>query len=568
MPTRNQLRLFLAFWLLFAGLSSLTAQSAQKNSFNRERRFDVQHYTIRVGFDRRRKIVFGDTTVRVKPLKKGFDRMELDAAQMRFDSVKLESDNRDVVYRVDDSKIYLTFDRPYSPDDSISIRFKYSTKPKKGIYFVEAETEDGKVTRPAQVWTQGEPEESRHWFPSYDFPDDKATSEQYITVDAEETAVGNGELLETIVNPDQTKTFHYRMNVPHSVYLTSFVVGTYVKTVDAHKNIPLGFYMYPGSEPLAKQIFGKTGEMMRVYEELTRVAFPFNKYDQTIVAQFDLGGMENITATTMGDAEVFFGKSLIVEDLVAHELAHSWFGNLVTCRNWAELWLNEGFATYMEAAYREKIYGREEYLRKILEESREFIAADAVGKNRHALYNQTARPDESLFDTTNYSKGSAVVHTLRETVGAENFWTAINVYLNRHKFQNVETSDLQKVMEETSKTDLEWFFKQWVYGGGYPKLKIEPVYDLQKKRLELKITQTQDDNGGAVPEAFILPMQVEITTAKETKIENLRINKRQENFSIKLDEEPLKITFDAAEKIPLKTIKLQATKLVGQNDKK
>ncbi len=266
--------------------------------------------------------------------------------------------------------------------------------------------------------------------------------------------------------------------------------------------------------------------------------------------------MENITATTMADTEIFTNPPDAVEDLVSHELAHSWFGNLVTCRNWAELWLNEGFATYMEAAYREKMYGREDYLRKIREDAKQFIIDDAVNRNRHGLFNQLARPDDSIFDTTTYQKGGAVVHTLRETVGAENFWKAINLYLTRHKFQNVETPNLQKAMEEVSGKDLNWFFVQWVYGGGYPKLNVEQIYDPQTKILNLTVKQVQSADK-LTPSIFILPIELEITTTAGAKTETLQINKREETFSIKIDEEPTKIVFDKNEKIPLKIIKIQ-----------
>ncbi|HEV8160692.1 MAG TPA: DUF3458 domain-containing protein, partial [Pyrinomonadaceae bacterium] len=246
-----------------------------------------------------------------------------------------------------------------------------------------------------------------------------------------------------------------------------------------------------------------------------------------------------------------------VEDLVSHELAHSWFGNLVTCRNWAELWLNEGFATYMEAAYREKKYGRADYLRKIRENAQLFFVDETINRNRHGLYNLSARPDDSIFDITTYQKGGAVIHTLRETVGTENFWKAVNLYLTRHKFQNVETSDLQKVMEEVSGKDLNWFFAQWVYGGGYPKLNITQVYNAATRSLDLTVMQTQDSDK-ITPEAFILPLEIEITTANGTKIEKLEIKKREEVFSLKVDGKPAKIVFDKEEKIPLKTVKVRS----------
>ena len=553
---KNYSRPLFAFFLFVVYAFSISAQTAKQN-FNRARTFDVQHYTIRVSFDRSSKTVFGDTTVQLKPLENGFNRIELDAANIQFDSVKLESSNKDIAFKTADDKIYLTLDKSYSPTETISVRFKYSARPRKGVYFVEARTEDGRVVRPAQIWTQGEPEEARYWFPSYDFPDDKATSEQYITVPKGEIAIGNGEPLETIENADGTLTFHYKMWVPHSTYLTSFVVGNYVKVSDSYKNVPLAFYMYPGSEAVARSAYGKTKDMMRVFEELTRVNYPYNKYDQTVVANFTFGGMENITATTMADTEIFLNAPNDIEDLVSHELAHSWFGNMVTCRNWAELWLNEGFATYMEAAYREKMYGREDYLRKIREDARQFMVDDAVNKNRHGLFNQLARPDDSIFDVTTYQKGGAVIHTLRETVGAEIFWKAVNIYLTRHKFQNVETTNLQRAMEEASKMDLDWFFRQWVYGGGYPKINVEKNYNSQTKRLELIIKQTQEANK-LTPEAFVLPMEVEITTASGVKTEKLNIKKREETFSVKLDEEPTKIIFDKDEKISLKLVKIES----------
>ena len=558
MSTKNYC-LFIAAFFFFLFAFSISAQTSRPN-VSRVQTFDVQHYILRVNFDRDSKILFGDTTIQLKPLKTDFKSIELDAADLEFESVKLENSNKDLTYRLGGEKIFITLDKAYSPDDLISVRLKYSTKPRKGVYFVDAIEKDGKISRAAQVWSQGEAEESHFWFPGYDFPDDKATSEEFITVAKGETAIGNGELLETLENPDGTKTFHYKILVPHSSYLTSFVVGTYTKVPDTYKNIALGYYVYPDKTALAQSAYGKTKEMMRVYEQLTGVDFPYNKYDQTMVAQFQFGGMENITATTMADSEIIFadfdfGKN-VVEDLVSHELAHSWFGNLVTCKNWSELWLNEGFATFMEAAYREKMYGREDYLRKINEDAATFIIADARSRKRPPLFNPQAEPI-TLFDEPEfiYQKGGAVIHTLRETVGTENFWKAINLYLNRHKFQNVESPDLQKAMEETSAMNLDWFFSQWVYGAGFPKLNVKQAYNPTTKTLSLTVTQTQKLDK-TTPSVFILPLDVEIITAKGVKTEKIEVKKRLETFLIKLDGKPREVEIDKDLKIPLKSVKL------------
>lgn len=519
---------------------------------NRVRTFDVQHYVMRSSFDRASKVYFGDNTIQLKPLKNNFNTVVLDATGMQFDSVKLEPAGTNLKYTQAGEKLTVTLDKAYSMSDLISIRFKYSAKPKKGIYFVEANENHS-----SQIWTQGEPEEAHHWLPSYDFPDDKATTEHYMTIPKDEIAIGNGELLSTTENPDGTKTYHYKMPVPHSVYLISFVIGKYVKVEDKYKNIPLGYYVYPGQEELAKKAYSRTADMMRVFEELTGVAYPYNKYDQTMVASFNFGGMENITATTMADTEIFgaFYRPELVMDLVSHELAHSWFGNLVTCKNWSELWLNEGFASFLEAAYREKAFGRANYLEKIGDDARSAMAFDMVSGNRHGLFNTTAKPDDSLFDTTTYQKGSAVVHTLRETVGDVNFWKGINIYLNRHKLETVETPDLKRAMEEASGKDLTWFFNQWVYKGGFPQLTVRQSYTARNKKLSLTVTQIQKADM-VTPVVFNLPMEVEVQTAAGIKTELLNITKRTQVFTIQLKAKPTRVRFDKDEKIPLKVVKI------------
>lgn len=548
--------LFLAFLIFVNNITS--AQIPQQTSA-RVRTFDAQHYIIRSKFDRVNKIYYGDATVQVKPLKDGFSTLVLDSVGMKFDSIKLEPEGKSLEYKQVGEKLNVTLGKSFSTTDVITVNFKYSSKPLKGVYFVDEVKPTGdNPGHSSQVWTQGEAEEARHWFPSYDFPDDKATTEQFITVPADEVAISNGELLETTDNSDGTKTYHYKMPVPHSVYLTSFVVGKYVKVEAKYKDIPLAYYVYPGKEDVAEKAYGKTPDMMRVYEEVTGVNFPYNKYDQTYVANFQFGGMENITATTMADTEINFaafdfGREVVI-DLVSHELAHSWFGDLVTTKDWSNLWLNEGFATFMEAVYREKLNGRKDYLRKVLDDAGRYMSEDTYSRNRHPLVRPNPPTDDSLFDTTTYQKGGAVIHTLREEIGTEVFWKAINTYLNRHKFNSVVTADLQKVMEETYGKDLSWFFNQWIYKGGFPKLTVRQSYNAARKKLTLTFNQIQKIDS-ITPSAFILPMDVEIQTANGTKTEKIKIEKRTQIVTIQTDGKPTKITFDKDEKIPIKTLK-------------
>ncbi|MGI8670349.1 MAG: M1 family metallopeptidase [Aridibacter sp.] len=556
------MKTILLFFLLITFIFS-TSAFAENDTINRERTYDVQHYVIRLDFDRKNKTVFGDSTIELKPLKDNFNLLALDSDGIKFESVKLDASGKDLIFKTIENQVLIMLDKSYNKDETLSVRFKYSVKPKKGIYFVDELKSKGKVIRSSQIWSQGEAEETHYWLPSFDYPDDKSTTEQFITVNKGETVVANGEFIDEVENKNGTNTFHYKMPIPHSLYLTSFVIGTYEKVSDKYKDIPLGFYVYPGQKALAAAAYGKTKDMMRIYEELTGVDFPYNKYDQTMVADFQFGGMENITATTMADTEILFAKLPfgrdLVQDLVSHELAHSWFGNLVTCKNWSELWLNEGFATFMEAAYREKMYGRKQYIDKIQGDATDFFTYASLRENsQYALFNLKADPKndlETMFTPVTYQKGGVVIYMLREELGDEVFWKAINKYLNDHKFQNVETSDLQKAMEEVSGKDLDWFFKQWVYGTGYPKLQVKQTFNPSSKKLELKITHTQTAVNGT-PAEFQLPLDVEITTAAGKQTEKILVNKRTQSFTIPVKAKLQLLTFDKNFKIPLKDIKL------------
>ena len=530
--------------------------------FNRKQTYDVEHYRIKTSFDRATKTVTGETTVTFKPLTSNFSIVEFDQVGLNFKSVVLDSGATPLRFRTASEKIAVTLDKPYGPNDTVSVRMTYiAVRPKKGVYFVDPLIDGGVERRSWQIWTQGEADEHRHWFPSFDFPSDKATSEQIITTDKAFTVIANGELLDKKENADGTATWHYKMPVPHSSYLISFVIGKYAKVEEKYKEIPLGFYVYPGTEAIVPKAFGNTKEMMRIFEEITGVPFPYNKYDQTIVAAFQFGGMENITATTMADTEIMAANVDFlrgnIEDLVSHELAHSWFGDLVTCKNWAELWLNESFATFMEAAYREKMYGRKDYLRMVAGDAEEFKTENAILPKNHGLFNLDAGNVAALFDHSGvtYSKGGAVIHTMREQVGNDNFWKAINTYLNRHKFGSVETGDLKKVMEETSGQDLTWFFDQWVYGLGLPNLTVTPIWNARTKTLTMTVTQIQPTARLVAP-AFKMPMEVSFKIAGEEDVHPLEVTKRVQVFAFKLAAKPTAVVIDPNLKVPIKSVKV------------
>jgi len=547
-------------WLTFFLIT--TASAAFGQSLDRPRTYDVKNYTIRISFDVPKKVVFGDTTVSLTPLNSALSEVELDAVDMSFSSVTLEPSAKTLRYRIARGKVAVTLDHTYKPGEVAAVRFKYRiTQPKKGIYFIPAENTTGKLVHSAQIWTQNEPEDARYWFPSFDFPSDKATSEEFITAAKGLTVIDNGELIDKNDYPNGTTTFHYRMDVPHSTYLVSFVVGDFVQLKDEHGTIPLSFYAYKDRTKVAGLALAPTKDMMAAFEKLTGLTFPYKKYDQIMVSGFqEFDGMENITATTLADSQILFAEypfgRPIVEDLVSHELAHSWFGDLVTCKNWSELWLNEGFATYMEAASREALHGRDSYINQLQQDRDEYIASEGISRNKHPLQNRTAKPDQSLFDVTTYQKGGAVLHMLRETVGTAAFWKGVNLYLEKHKVDNVVSVDLESAMEEASGQDLKWFFDQWVYSAGYPRLEITQNYDSSIGTLHLTIDQVQTADG-TTPEGFKFPLDVEIGTQSGPVTQTLQISKRSETFDIKIPSAPSGLVIDRQEKVILKTVKIK-----------
>jgi aminopeptidase N len=512
------------------------------------RAYDVLHYVIRTSFDVPHKTVIGEVELTFKPLAPGLKAFELDAASMRIEQVSLSS-GAPLRFVLLNDKLLITLDRAYEPADSITVKISYRAHPQHGLYFISQSHEDG-YKRPAHIYTQGEPEDNHNWFPCYDFPDDKATSEQYITTGASEVAIANGKLVETTTNADGTRTFHWQMDQPHSTYLISLVVGDYAKLTDAYKSVPLEYYTYRGTEQQAQSVFGRTPQIMQWFGRVLNYDFPYNKYAQTIVGNFKFGGMENITATTFLDREILYANVSMPDDssvdLVSHELAHSWFGDLVTCKDWAHLWLNEGFATFMEASFREHRDGREVYLGALQSDARDYFREDPARKH-HPLVN-TRYSLSDIFDETTYKKGAYVIHMLRETVGDELFWKSLNVYLNEFKYRNAETRDLQRVFERVTGQQLEWFFDQWVYKAGYPELRVRSNYDSAQQRLTLTVTQTQKPDLNT-PAVFRLPVEIEIMKVGEARTERIEINQRTQTFTIPLDREPAYIVFDKGARV-------------------
>ncbi|KAJ3055498.1 hypothetical protein HK102_011334, partial [Quaeritorhiza haematococci] len=390
----------------------------------------------------------------------------------------------------------------------------------------------------------GEAEEPRYWLPCYDSPNDQATPEMVITVAKPYSVVSNGALAETKENADGTRTFHWKMEQPHSSYLITVAASEFNAFRDMLGDLPVEYYVLKNvDEETARRFMGKTPKMIAFFNEVTGQPYPYPKYAQVCLPEFN-GGMENTSATSMTDDALLDrieAQERDMDGLVAHELAHQWFGDLMTCKDWSHLWLNEGFASYFDPLFAEHELGEDEFLLQMRSEQRGYYGADSM--YRRPIVEPRYENPTQMFDGMSYAKGACVLHALRGTVGDEAWWKGIKQYVATNKFRNVESDDLRKAFESATGKDLGWFFDQWVYKAGHPELKASWRYEPEDASVRLKVEQLQklDDQ----TPMFRLPTTVEIVAAPgQSKTVPVVIDGPTHEFVIPVDAEPKAVLLD------------------------
>lgn len=513
----------------------------------RSHNYDVQHYRIELTFDWTKQSVSGETTITFQPFVSDVKEIEVDAGDMTIKSVKLAGGAPLKFRYADNEKLYVTLDRAYSVGQDVSVAISYGATPKQGLTFITPTETD--PTRPYQIWSQGEARTNHYWFPCYDYPNDKATSELIATVDEKFQVVSNGSLVEARRDPaNKTKTFHWKMDRPFSSYLVSIIVGQYEEVKDQFKDKPVISYVYPGQAEEGRVSFSKLAQMVAFFSQKIGYDYPYAKYAQTMVRDFG-GAMENITATTMTDSAVHDKRAALdvsSDEVVSHELAHQWFGDLLTCRHWGEIWLNESFATFFEALWTEHNKSKDDFLYEMYGNQQGYFQAWNQGNRRPIVTVRYSDPD-AVFDAYAYPRGGAVLSMLRYVLGEELFWKAINHYVKKYQWQNVETSDLKSAIEEATGQNLSWFFDEWVYRMGHPEFEITSNYDGAKSlKLTVKQTQKPDDKRPwfPSPDFFTMPVDIAITTASGEKVHRVWIDKAEKEFAFDVDSKPLIVNFD------------------------
>jgi aminopeptidase N len=528
------------------------------------RNFNTRHIKLDLRFDWAREQAIGTETITLTPATNNIRDITLDATNMTFASVKLAATGAPLTFAYDPAreKLNVALDRPYKLGEEIVLLIEYRTNGRavsrtggaigdafgRGLTFNKPNEEE--PDRPRQIYSQGESEFNHYWFPCFDHPNDFHTSEVIATVEKPFIVISNGSLIETRDNPDNTRTFHWRIDVPHAAYLTSIVVGEYSEIRGKYEDIPVLSYVYPNEVREGAVTVSRLPDMVRFFSEKTGVKYPYVKYAQTMVRDFG-GGMENISATTMLDTMIHDARAEIDEtsdSLESHELAHQWFGDFVTTRSWSDIWLNESFATYFQALWDEKSLGEDDFLFADVKANQDqYFAAWRQGLRRPIVTKNYRNPDD-LFDAYAYQRGGAVLHMLRKTLGEDDWWRAIRHYLTKYAHQPVETAQLRIAIEEATGRPMDWFFDEWVYKMGHPVLNVTQSYDDAAKRLTLNVKQEQKiDASNPFPQVdyFQMPVEIEIATATARRIERVQMEaKPEQTFTFSVDSKPLLVNFD------------------------
>lgn len=508
--------------------------------------YDLVHQRIELsGFDWDSTSLDGIVTTTLVALRPGMDSVILDAGELlRLRSALAPGGDSLRITRHGDSLV-VHLPAPAAFGDTISFSLAYHARIRSGhgLTFIQA---DGRPNRHRQIWSQGEAANNHYWFPTYDHPNDKMTWELVATVPRGFTAISNGRAVADSSHADGTRTFVWAQERPASTYLVSLVVGRYTRVSDRWRGIPVDYFVYPEDSALARPLFDITVDMLDVFSRLTGVDYPWAKYAQTTVADF-FGGMENVSASTLVD---WLPDSIAYRDrpwyqhvLIPHELAHQWFGNYVTIDNWANMWLNEGFAEFMPGAYWAEKLGTRAGDDYYLDEYRQFMAIDR----------RRRMPLAALASNNIYPKGALVVRMLEKYLGPERFWAAVHRYLTRHAFANATTDDFRQAVLEATGENMGWFWDQWIYQAGYPDFDVSAVYDSTRAVLTLDVKQTQGDSSAAdstglrytTPEVFRMPVTIRVGTARGDRVRTVWLHSREQTIEIdSLPAEPSMVIFD------------------------
>jgi aminopeptidase N len=510
--------------------------------YARSRDYDLQHSRIALRFDLDQKKVIGDVTHTLTILRDPTPKIIFDSAGLTIHSVTVNKSP--AKFESKDDKLIIALATPAHAGEKFDVDIRYEGKPTKGLYFILPDKDY--PDRPKQVWTQGESEDTRYYLPTYDYPNDRLTTETILTVPASWITVANGKLIGVTDAANGMKTWTWKESVPSSTYLITIVAGEFDEVKDAWRGMPVTYYAPKGRGDRLSINYSRTPQMIELFSKKLGVDYPWEKYAQAMVDDFVAGGMENTSATTNTSTSLQHPKLAPEyltgeDDLISHELGHQWFGDLVTCKDWGDIWLNEGFATFMETVWTESHFGKDQA------DYERWLAARGWFEQANLYAKPIVRHDfndSGEFDGNAYTKGGWVLYMLRHQLGEDVFYRGLKHYLEANRGKNVVTADLAKAMEEVTHTIVDQFFSQWLYGAGAPKFDLSYKYDDTKHEVALTIKQTQKVEGHVG--LFRIPTEVEITTASGPKLFPVNVSNEKDTtiFTFPADSAPLMVLFD------------------------
>lgn len=515
---------------------------------------DLVHTRLEVKFDYTKSWMYGKAWITLKPHFYATDSLKLDAKGMEIKQVAIikGTAKSPLKFSYNGMELFIRLDKKYKGGENYTVYVDYTSKPDelkvegsaaitdaKGLYFINPLGED--KDKPTQIWTQGETEANSAWMPTIDKPNQKSTQEIYMTVPAKYVTLSNGLMVSQKKNTDGTRTDYWKMDLPHAPYLFFMGVGDFAIIKDSYKGKEVSYYVDKKEAPYARGVFGNTPEMMKFFSEKLGVEYPWAKYAQMVGRDYVSGAMENTTATLHQESAYQNARQLIDgngwEETIAHELFHQWFGDLVTAESWSNLTVNESFANYSEYLWDEFKYGKDAADAHNLEDMQGYLLS---GSDKKDLVRFRYSDKEDMFDAVSYNKGGRILHMLRTYVGDDAFFKSLNNYLNANRFKAGEAGQLRLAFEEVTGEDMNWFWNQWYYGSGHPKLDINYNYDAAAAKMYVYITQTQQGE-----KLFTIPMAIDVYTGNERKRHNVWIENKADTFVFSSVSKPDLVNVDA-----------------------
>jgi aminopeptidase N len=545
------------------------AESSDRQSFelpgsrphyNPDRPGQVDHIFLDLVLDLPQQRFHGTCTTTIIPVRSPIERLTMDAVDLEISSVLVDGVSCPFDYDGSQIEIHL---QQVTTTEVIKIEIAYSVDhPQRGLYFIHPTADY--PDKPTQVWTQGEDEDSRFWFPCFDYPGQLATSEIRVQVPQGFRAISNGELLKTESVTDGV-VYHWSQQQVHPTYLMTLAVGDFAEIKDEWRGRPITYYVDQGREADAQRSMGKTPRMVEFLSQKYGYDYPYPKYAQVCVDDFIFGGMENTSTTLLTDRCLLDERAAIdnlnTESLVLHELAHQWFGDLVVIKHWSHAWIKEGMASYAEVFWTEAEYGSDDAAYYLLKEARSYIAEDST-RYRRPIVTNVYREAIELYDRHLYEKGACVYHMIRSILGDELYDRAIQTFVQDHAHKTVETVDLLRAIDQATGYNLAFLFDQYVFRGGHPDYQVTYTWEAESKLAKLTVNQKQAKKDSNSKELFDLKIPVAFgyipseSSSPQSTTFTLRIHQQEQSFYFSLEQKPDFISFDVNNNF-LKTVSLQ-----------